>query len=227
MKEPMIKNSFSLKLLIVVLLFAILNGCQKADHLGQKEQLAQRADHLPQKKTPESADVVHQWYRFIASLQRPMNPQPVALLQLRNFSFIGVGLYEAVQPGIHGAQSLSTRLYQMPGMPKAQMSEDYLWSASANAALASMFKQFLTGLTVANKASIDSLEKANIDRFKLSTPENVLTRSQNFGRSIANAIYNWSTTDNFNLSSVGWVLPVFPAPGFPLRLLLPHLLVLF
>jgi hypothetical protein len=80
-------------------------------------------------------------------------------------------------------------------MPEQKPTNIILWSASANAALPSMFKQFLTGLTDADKASIDSLKKAYNDRFKLRVPDAVIARSQDFGRSIANAIYNWSTTE--------------------------------
>ncbi|THU31106.1 hypothetical protein FAM09_28905 [Niastella caeni] len=185
------------------MLIGLLFGCRKRDD-------------RPPRSPEESADVVYAWYKFIANVQRPANPQPVVILNFRNFAFIGVGLYESVRPGSKGAASLSTRLYQMPSMPQADMSQRYLWSASANAALASMFKLFLVGLTDANKASIDSLENVNYNRFKASTPDDVLARSQAFGRSIAAAIYNWSTTDNFNLSSVGYVAPpVTPGSWVP------------
>lgn len=182
-----------------MLLISLLFSCRKIDQ--------------PPHPQEESADVVYNWYKFIALIQRPANPQPVVILNMRNFGFIGVGLYEAVRPGNKGAESLFSSLYQMPAMPQADTwNQHYLWSESANAALASMFKLFLTGLSDANKASIDSMEMANYNRFKAYTPDDVLTRSQTFGRDIATAIYNWSTTDKFNLSSVGYVPPpVTPA----------------
>lgn len=195
MQLPFTKNNHSLKLLIVVMITGLLFSCRKFDHLPPK------AD--------ENADVVYDWYKFIAKVQRPAAPQPVVILNLRNFSFIGVGLYEAVRAGSKGAISLSSKLYQMPTMPQPDKNNNYLWSECANAALASMFKQFLV-LTDANKASIDSMENANYNRFRLSTSDAVLIRSQAFGRAIASAIYNWSTTDNFNLSGTGYVIPVFP-----------------
>ena len=180
------------------MLLSLLPGCVKNDH-------------FPPIAAEESADVVYDWYKLINRIQRNSTPAPVVLLNFRNFGFIGVGLYEAVQPGIKGAVSLSTKLYQMPAMPEAEKNKHYLWSASANAALPSMFKQLLTGLTDADKASMDSLEKAYNDRFSLRVSDAVIARSQAFGRSIADAIYNWSTTDNFNLSSVGYTLPVCPS----------------
>jgi hypothetical protein len=158
---------------------------------------------------------VYAWYKFVARLQLRVSPQPVVLLHNRNFGYIGVGLYEAVRPGIKGALSLSSKLYQMPSMPEPQTNKDYSWTATANAALGSMFKQFLTGLSDANKASIDSMENANNNRFRLSISDDAFNRSQSFGRSVATAIYNWSTTDNFNLSSVSGLHRLFfLVPGY-------------
>jgi hypothetical protein len=197
MQTTLIKKRSS-KLFITIMLLGLLSGCVKHPY-------------FPPSAGEESADVVFGWYKFIARIQLNTTPPPVALQNFRDLGFIGVGLYEAVQPGIKGAISLSSKLYQMPSMPEAEADKLYSWSASANAALASMFKQFLGGLTDANKTSIDSLENAYKDQFRLRIPEAVITRSQTFGRSIADAIHNWSTTDNFTTSSVGYDLPVCPS----------------
>jgi hypothetical protein len=198
--RSLIKHSIFLKLLIVLLLF-IPYSCKKSDVFKQNE---------------ESADFVYQWYKFMAEIQLP-NPASAPPINYKNFAYIGVGLFESVQPGIKGGSSLSLKLYQMPAMPQADMSKEYLWSASANAALASMFKLYLagTGLTTANTTSIDSLEAANYNRFQSMASPDVLQRSQAFGRSIASAIYNWSTTDNFTLASVGWVQSTLPGAWVP------------
>ena len=202
MQLPFIRANHTLKPLIVIMLFGLLYGCRKKDN-------------WPPKATEESADVVYQWYKSLARLQQPTNPQPIVILNNRNFGYIGVGLYEAVRPGIKGAVSLSSKVYQMPSMPLPELYQDYLWTATANAALASMFKQFLAGLSDADKASIDLMEEVNNNRFKLSTSDAVITRSQAFGRLIATAIFNWSTSDNFNISSEGYVPPVFPGAWVP------------
>ncbi|MHA4843987.1 vanadium-dependent haloperoxidase [Flavitalea antarctica] len=185
----------------MITVLGLLSGCVKD------------FDHPP-KATEESADVVYDWYKLIAQIQLISNPSPV-LQNYRNFGFVGVGLYEAVQPGINGAVSLSTKLYQMPAMPTVEPNKDYLWGASANAYFPSMFKQILSGLTNADKVRMDSLENAYNNRFRLSTSDAVVNRSQAFGRSIATAIYKWSTTDNFNLSGVGYTIPVFPGSWVP------------
>ncbi len=202
MQLSIIKNICSVKLFILLVAVSLLNSCKKQDH-------------MPPTATKESADVVYDWYKLAKRIQLNTTPPPVVIANNRAFGYIGVGLYEAVRPGIKGAVSLSTYLYQMPAMPAPQMQKDYLWRASANAALASLFRQFLVGLTDANKASIDSLENAYNDRFKLSTSDAVISRSQAYGRAVASVIYNWSTTDNFNLSPEGYTLPVYPGAWEP------------
>ncbi|QHT70763.1 hypothetical protein GXP67_31000 [Rhodocytophaga rosea] len=182
----------------MLFLFIFLSSCDQLDGWWPKDT-----------PTQEPADVVHDWYKLLAKVQFGANPQPVVLLNNRNFGYIGVGLYEAVRPGIKGALSLSTQLYQMPAMPTPEKHKKYFWGASANAAMASMAKQFLAGLTDADIARIDSMENAYKSKIKANTSEAVIARSQAFGQSIADAIYNWSTTDNFNLSSVGYKIPVF------------------
>jgi hypothetical protein len=208
MKLLSMRNRQKAAFLSVLSLLCLLYSC---DHLKKIEDIY----HQPPKYTEESAQVVYDWYKLIARIQLRTTPQPAALLNIRNFGYIGVGLYEAVRPGIKGAVSLSTKLYQMPDMPQADMHKEHLWGASANAALASMFKQFIVGLTEADKARIDSMENAYHNRFRLSTSDEVMSRSQAFGRSIATTIYTWSTSDNFILSSQGYTLPQFPGAWVP------------
>jgi hypothetical protein len=206
MKFLSMRNRRKAAHLFVLFLFSLLFSC---------EELLDELGHRPPRHSQESAAVVYDWYKLIGRIQLRTNPQPVVLLNNRNFGYIGVGLYEAVRPGLKGAVSLSSKLYQMPAMPEPERHLKYSWGASANAALASMFKQFLVGLTEADKARIDSMENAYYNRFRSKNSDAVVTRSQAFGRSIATAIYNWSTTDNFNLSGQGYVPPVFPGAWVP------------
>lgn len=202
-----IKRSFSLKLSLVLVLFMILYSCKKTDRISEpltSDAVSAKAQRPSPKQSTESATVVYQWYKFMTALQRPVTPQPTVFAQVRAFAYIGVGLFESVQPGIKGGSSFGPKLYEMPAMPKPDASKEYSWSASANAALASMFKLFLGNLSVANKASIDAQETAVYNQLKTTTSEDVLKRSEAFGRAIATAIYNWSTTDNFRFTSVGY-----------------------
>ena len=202
----LIKHSLHSKLLIVFLLFGVLYGCKKSDQLADpltSDAESLKAQRSSPKPSEESADVVYQWYNYIAALQRPYS-QTNPIVAMRYFAYVGIGLFESVQPGIKGGSSFGPKLLEMPAMPKPDNSKDYLWSASANAALASLFKLFVANLSVADKASIDANEIAIYNQLKATTSEDVLKRSEAFGRSIATAIWNWSTTDNFSVASTSY-----------------------
>lgn len=201
-------------LLLTGFSFLFFQSCQKEDLNSVEDNAAHKKNKHLSAKEQESADFVYEWYKLLAKIQLP-EAASSPLVGYRNFAYIGVGLFESVQPGIKGGSSFSPKLYQMPAMPKPNMSKDYFWSASANAAIASMAKSFITNLTIANRASVDSMEAAQYNHFKSMASEEVLQRSQAFGRSIATAIYNWSTTDNFNISGAGWIPPVFPGSWVP------------
>lgn len=150
----------------------------------------------------ESADVATDWYNLQAQILLERN----SALNGVHFAYIGIGLYESVRHGIKNSVSLSTKLNQMPAMPGKENNNGYNWELSANAALASMVRQLFQGLTDANKASIDSLEKAYNER-NGGSASTTFKRSQTFGRSIADAIYKWYLTDNLNGTNTGYVLP--------------------
>ncbi|KAA3436336.1 vanadium-dependent haloperoxidase [Rufibacter hautae] len=195
-------NSNSALSLLFIFLFSLLSSCNENDD-------------DPEPPTQESADVVFDWYKLILRMQLHGIPPVSGLLNNSNFGYIGVGLYEAVRPGMEGAPSLSTVLHQMPVMPAAQPGKEYMWRASANAALASLTRLFSVNLTDASKASIDSLENAYNQRLQAENTGTAFTESQSFGRSIATAIHEWSKTDNFILSNAGYIPPVFPGAWEP------------
>jgi len=199
----LIRHRFILKLLIVLPLFVMMDSCKKTDRISESldgKSLSKTQNSSP-KLNGESADVVYQWYHFMTVLQRPVNPQPNPIVAMRRFAYIGIGLFESVQPGIKGGSSFGPKLYQMPAMPKPDNSKEYLWTASANAALSSLFKMFAPNLLPADMTAIDANEAAIRNQLSATTSEEVLQRSEAFGRSIATAIFNWSATDNFSIAS--------------------------
>jgi hypothetical protein len=67
------------------------------------------------------------------------------------------------------------------------------WQASFNAGQAAILKKVYNQTSDENKAKIDSLESALLDR--ISTSNQSLEASISFGRNIANAIFEWAKTD--------------------------------
>ncbi len=186
----------------LIILTLLIPGCQKLDW-----------DHFnnhPHGKGPD-ARVAIDWYRLQLGLLLERN----STLYGPHVAYIGIGLYESVQPGIRNAVSLSGKLYQMPAMPSIEKNKGYDWQVSANAALASLIRYFNIGLTPANQVTIDSLENAYNQKLMNGAGSEKFMRSQAFGRSVATAVHNWSLTDNFNPSNAGYVPPVFPGAWIP------------
>ena len=186
--------------LFVAGILVALNSCKKGDEPG----------FYFTEKT--KANVAIDWYRLQTRILLQRNS---ALLNNASFAFIGTGLYEAVRNEIPHSVSLSARLSKMPAMPLIEEHKRYSWEESANAAMAGMVRTIDNSLTTAELASIDSLEKAWNDRLEKCTSKEVFSRSQNYGRSIASAIYKWSLTDDLNLSNTGYVAPVFEGAWVP------------
>lgn len=189
-------------LLLLPAISTFITGCQKFDFWNRHENRYQ--------KIPD-AQVATDWYRLQLRFLLERN----STLNGAYFGYLGIGLYESLQPGIKDGLSFSAKLYQMPTMPAVEDHKNYDWIESANAAMASLLRYYNTGLTTANLASIDSLENAYNQKLNQGGGTESFARSQAFGKSIATAIYNWSLTDNFNPSNAGYVAPVFPGAWVP------------
>ncbi|MEP6926139.1 MAG: vanadium-dependent haloperoxidase [Ginsengibacter sp.] len=190
-------------MLAIISVIISVNSCKKVDksNSDQLQSYAKIAD----------ANVATDWYKLQLRFLLERN----STLNGLYFGYIGIGLYESVRYGTKNSVSLSTKLYQMPEMPAKENNNGYNWEVSANAALASMVRLFYQGLTTVNSASIDSLENAYNQKLTPAEGSESFNRSQAFGRSIATAIYNWYKTDNLNVTSIGYVAPVFPGAWVP------------
>lgn len=197
------KKFSALILLFTILLCSV--ACNKMDLFDFRHQ----SDDDDASKL--SSRVATEWYRLQLRILLERNSS----LNSVYFGYIGIGLYEAVRNMEEDASSFSVHLNQMPAMPAKEKNKKYNWEVSANAALASLVRSYYTGLSPANNTSIDSLEAAFNAILKPNASSEVFKRSQDFGRSIAKAVYDWSLTDGFNPSNAGYVPPVFPGAWEP------------
>ena len=97
-----------------------------------------------------------------------------------------------------GIVSLLIAVIDMPDMPSTERGDAYHWPTCANAALAYMNKHFFTtaNTSATNIASMDSLENAlNAEYQSELNDAETFERSKDFGRTVAERIYAWSTTD--------------------------------
>ncbi|MEP7375853.1 MAG: vanadium-dependent haloperoxidase [Chitinophagaceae bacterium] len=126
----------------------------------------------------------------------------------RLFAYCGIALYESVVEGMPHYQSIARQLNQLPALPKTERGKAYHWATCANSALASMNRNLLSAAPDASQMSMDSLENALSTAFKTQTSPSTFQRSVEYGKAIAQVIFDWSKTDGtFNVN------PPYVPPG--------------
>jgi len=113
----------------------------------------------------------------------------------RGFGYIGLTMYESVVNGFPDHKSLAGQLNELPSLPLPQKDADYDWTLSLNAGQAYILKKIYIQTSDANKLRIDSLEKLIYDQFAGKVSPEIPKRSVEYGRAVAEAIFQWSVTD--------------------------------
>lgn len=176
------------------------------------------------------ADLANDWMQMHIRLTRTTAGYN-SVVSDRSFGYAGITLYESLVAGIPGGKSL---LPQIGGTAVGadKPANNYYWPASVNAAMASITRNFFETTSAANMASIDSLEAAYATKFQGEATAAKIQNAVDYGRKVASAIFNWSTTDGghqaySHITDPGftpktgdgkWV-PTFPAFGPPVH---PH-----
>ena len=179
------KRHLRFSVLSVLVITFIISGCRKDPVIV--DQFSKNTDDYP-------AEVALQWL----NLERDMvwttagfTPPVVA----RSFGYTSLALYESVLPGLKQNKSLIQQLDAHPTLPSAELNQEYYWPASANAAMAETMRGMFKNANGVKLQRIDSLESALNQKFTSQSSAEILKRSSDFGKSIGNAIYQWSRTD--------------------------------
>lgn len=160
-----------------------------------------------------TAEVPVTWYKFALSMVLSVPGQAPGPISARTYAYMGLSLYESVVPGMPRYQSLQSQLNGLPALPQVNTAEKYYYPASANASLASMLHYMLPNASQEQKTRIDSLENVFYTSFQSQVPQEVLDRSVNYGKTIAAAIYNWSTSDGGADAYLNLFPPYTPPAG--------------
>ena len=111
----------------------------------------------------------------------------------RCLAYIGLTMFESVVNGSLVHHSLSGQVNQMPALPVPETSKQYNWVVALNAGQADIIKKFYPYTT---SHEIDSLETLILDQeVKKTNDQQMISRSIEFGKRIADAIFIWSQTD--------------------------------
>jgi hypothetical protein len=132
------------------------------------------------------------WMELVCKL---IKSESVGALQAsRIIAYSGVALYESCLPGMTGCRSLSGQLSEMPNMPLPEAGKVYDWTAVIAAAMSETLGVFFTG-SGNPAASITALKDSQISAQNITGE--VRGRSEAYGKSIADTIISWASTDGY------------------------------
>jgi PAP2 superfamily len=144
----------------------------------------------------------------------------------RALAYLGLSAYECVVAGIPENKSLAPNF---PGLnlPQIDPSKNYYWPAVVNASYQYLMERFFYHMENARPqefALINSTFTKLHDKYAALTDADLLERSEQLGRSVAAAVYQWETADNIghnaflNPQPQGYTPPTGPGkwkPTFP------------
>ncbi len=139
------------------------------------------------------ADMALDWYTLALDLARdtPGFTPPVVA---RAFGYMGVALYETLQPGLPAPGSLAGRLNDYTA-PELDWPHSVDWRAAGNAALATIIRRLFPTAPAELAARVDALEQSiyaelSGGRARIRTEPSVA-----LGQAVAEHVFAWSMTD--------------------------------
>ena len=218
------KHKTSLLLLSVSTIVITICACQKEIKTANKSSELQTATrnahgHLKQTKTYTS-DVAISWMNMQLRLMRTATGIPNVAF-VRPYAYSSIALYETVVSGMPAYQSLEGQLSGLSGLPQTNPGFAYHWPGAANAALAYINKNMFPTTSDANKTAIDSLENALNIQYQGEADAATINRSIDFGKAVAQKVFDWAQTDGYLHASDPYSPPVGPGFWVPPTIPLP------
>ncbi|MEX1020154.1 MAG: vanadium-dependent haloperoxidase [Litorilinea sp.] len=140
------------------------------------------------------ADLAIAWMDLALHLVQttPGYSPPVAA---RTFGYLGITLYETLQPGLPDHATLAGQLQGLDSLPVPQATENAHWPLAANHALAQALRYYFPTTTVENQQAIAALEENTFARLYRQGDDATIAQATAWGETIAQAVYAWSTED--------------------------------
>lgn len=139
-------------------------------------------------------DVAVEWAKMALYITQ-YTPANSPTFASRGFGYIGLAMYESIVNGYDSHQSMQGQLNGLEKLPKPNPGTSYNWVLSLNAAQASILKNIYLQTSDENKLRIDSLENVIQENFSDTLEDEIVKRSVAYGKSVAEAIFEWSKSD--------------------------------
>ena len=203
--------------IILSLFYLLFNAC------STKEQLKM-----------SGKEVALEWANMTLFITR-YTPSNSPTFASRAFGYTGLTMYESVVPGFTEYKTMNGQLPELEKLPSIDNTKEYNWVLALNAGQSEILKNIYVQTSEENIQKIDSLEQVIFTQFQDGLDEETVSRSVEFGKSVADAIFEWSKTDgghrgylnNFDKEMVhpdrpgAWKPPLF-AQSFSHHPLHPH-----
>jgi hypothetical protein len=179
-------SKLSTKFLAVWLGLALfVSGCVKSGSSDVTLEQKNVADFAP--------TVALKWNELFLELERYTDGYrpPIAA---RNLGYMGLAAYESVVTGMPQYKSIASR-YAGLTIPQISVAEVYHWPTVLNACYATSFKHFFPTAPASQLFNLYSLENQLNAEAKSQIPEDVFNRSADYGKRVADAVFEYSKTD--------------------------------
>jgi hypothetical protein len=133
------------------------------------------------------------WNNLLLEVERfsPGFRPPVAA---RAFAYIGLATYETAVPGMPDFKTLENQFIGLD-LPEYDPNSEYHFPTAVNAAYAFISSRMFPNAPSAQASKMISLEAQFNSQFQGEVSAEVYERSRTWGRSVAQAVYDWSSTD--------------------------------
>lgn len=172
---------------MAALLAVVVFNCQKDD----PTDITDNPTGDPLKETYELALAWNNVQLSVERFSTGYRP-PIAA---RTLGYTGLAAYEAIVNGMSGKYNSFDAYFKGLDVPEPNAGEDYHWPTVLNATYARSITHFYPTAPAAQLFAVYSLEQDNNEKFRFEVPNDVYVRSLDYGRQVADAVFNWSRTD--------------------------------
>lgn len=175
-------------------------------------------------------NVVYDWNELFLEIERyaaGYRPGPAP----RAIAYLGLADYEGCISGMPEFKSIAS-LYVGLNIPDPESGKQYHWPSVVNATRAYLMPRFFSAVSASHLQSITALEAFYDDRAKQEVGTEVWSRSKDYGKLVAAAVWEYSKTDAVGhnhfldpFQGYNWQehynkdgdwKPTFPGPGKPM-----------
>ena len=157
------------------------------------------AKNKPAKEKEMSQEIALKWAKTTLDFTQ-MQPFKTPTFISRSLAYSGITMYESVVNSSTKYKSIASELNGLGILPKPELGKEYDWETVLNASQPKIMKllwrpeEFEYGQYSIDK--IDSLEKAILsEREGIVKDTAIINRSKNYGKILAEKIFEWSKTD--------------------------------